>query len=326
MNEIEKIKNFTINKNIDTYNEFVNYFFKLSIKEKATIIKTCIDYLKCDNIKNGNLDKIYNMYKILLHKIEYNKLNFKEKSIYELIKRLIIIKGEFKEDKYFNKYCSEYIDEQSNTNHRNTVFLVMQDILNKLNRKYNKDYKIILSDENKIAFVSWTNKSIRRKIVIGQKYVDKLFDCFEDKKSRISLYAYSIFVILHEFKHLLQMEDFYVNDTVYAQKYIKEVFMIDSINEFYNFYHDNFITEKEANEFAFENLFTYLNKYVKCNERNVKKYLKNTFDIYPKDSKTFLLIYKSMIKYIELNKKIKINKVENFYEEIYKLKKEYREN
>ena len=104
LGSLETIKNFTLNINIDDYHEFINYFYKLSSQKKHEIIFTCVRYIKYnENIKNGNIDKIYNMYKILLHKLQYNKLNFKEKNIYEVITKILIYSEEFKHNKFFNK-------------------------------------------------------------------------------------------------------------------------------------------------------------------------------------------------------------------------------
>jgi hypothetical protein len=69
----ENIKNFTLNKKIDCYKDFIDYIFN-NLNEEiiddiifyTLLYKKYSEYIP--NIKNGNLDKIYNMYKILLHK------------------------------------------------------------------------------------------------------------------------------------------------------------------------------------------------------------------------------------------------------------------
>ena len=320
------IKNFTLNINIDDYHDFVNYFYKLSTHKKYEIIYICVRYIKYNkNIKNGNIDKIYNMYKILLHKLQYNKLNFKEKSIYEVITKILIYSEEFEHNKWFNKYSNDYLQNRISKISINNLFLIMQDVLNDLNKKYNKNYKIGFSNSDDIAYVSWTDKENRWKIMIGQIFIDDFKKWLKSEKSIEETISYTIFIILHEFKHLLQIDDYFINNTVGSSKYIKEVFMIDQTNGFYNKYHDNFITEKEANVFAYNYLFDYLYKYIDFNKKDVEKYIIRRFTIWPINKKGFLLIYKSIIKYIELNDKVKLKNVEDFFEQIHELKKEYKE-
>ena len=99
------IKCYSLNDRFKNYHEFINYFYKLSDSEKENIIKICIVYKKYNNeIKNGNIEKIYSMYKILLHKLEYNKLNHKEKTIYEDVNYYLITNSEFENNKLYDKY------------------------------------------------------------------------------------------------------------------------------------------------------------------------------------------------------------------------------
>jgi len=325
---LNNIKNFTLNMNINNYHNFVNYFYKLNNAEKENIIKVCIEYKKNNdyNIKNGNLNKIYDMYKILLHKLEYNELNFKEKEIYEFIKRTEISIGEFENDNLFEKYCNKYLKNGNLKNYNNNnIFLIMQDMLNELNKKYNNDSHLIITDEYEIAYTNWLNKETRGKIVIGEKYIERINIWSKTYEKIEYVIAYSLFLVLHEYKHLLQTYDFIINNSIHNTIYFKEEFMICRVNSLYQKFHDNFVTEKEANEFAYHNIFDYLSKYVKYEKEDIKKYLKGKFGIFPLNSKEFLLKYKTIIKYIDLDNKIRIKKVNNFYNEIHKLKKEYKE-
>lgn len=324
LGSLETIKNFTINNNINNYHEFIKYLYNLSDEEKKNIIFNCIKYKKYNmNIKNGNLDKIYNMYKVLLHKLEYNKLNFKERQIYEFIKNIEIYIGEHRNDKYFKKYCDKYLKELKS--YKNNIFIIMQDCLNELNIKYQKEYKLIFTDLYEIAYINCFKKEIRGKIAIGGKYKEYLNEWMKDNKNIDDVLAFTLFIILHEYRHLLQMDDYFINNKVGSSKYIKEQFIISEMNIFYKKFHDNFRAEKEANEFAYNNLQEYLFKYLHYvpvdTILNIKKY----FNIFPKDNKNFLLLYRAIIKYIDLNYKIKIKKVDNFYDRIHTLKKEYRE-
>lgn len=326
LGSLETIKNFSLKININNYHEFIKYFYNLSDEEKKNIIFNCIKYKKYNtNIKNGNLDKIYNMYKILLYKLEYNELNYKERQIYEFIKNTEIYIGEHTNDKYFKLYCDKYLKELKS--YKNNIFIIMQDVLNELNRKYRKEYKLIFTDLDEIAYINWVKKEIRDKIAIGGKYIDHFNEWINTEENIGYVFSYTIFIILHEYKHLLQMQESLNNNTINGSNYVKEEFMIWEMNNFYQMFHDNFIVEREANEFAYNNFLEYLCKYINVIgiKIRIKEHLKNTFGIFPYESKSFLLLYKAIIKYIDLNNKIKIKKVDNFYEQIHKLKKEYKE-
>jgi len=327
LGSLETIKNFTINNNINNYHEFIKYFYNLSDEEKRCIIYECIKYKKYNNIniKNGNLDKIYNMYKVLLHKLEYNKLNFKEREIYEFIKNTEIYIGEYKNNKYFKKYCDEYLKHPYLKNYKNNLFIIMQEILNELNRNYKKEYKLVFTDLDEIAYINWLKKELRGKIAIGGRYIENLNKWIKNNEIIGYVISYTIFVILHEYKHLLQMDDYFINNTIGSSKYVKEEFMICEINSFYRKFHDNFLTEKEANKFAYNNLERYLFKYVRYVPVDIISHIRVNFNVFPKDTKNFLLLYKTIVKYIDLNNRIKIKKVDNFYDRIHTLKKEYRE-
>ena len=206
--EKENVLNFNLNKNITTYKDFIEYFYNLSVDDKNEIIFYMLLYKKYfSELKNGNLDKIYNMYKILLHKLEYVKLNYKEKFIYEHIMAYLIISGNFKNDELFEKYVCVYLSNVTKCNFNNRLFIILQDIVNKLNKEYNKECTLKFVDQNAIASTNWFNKDLRYNILLSS---NKFWRNYELKKiddiNLLYTFVTNAFIILHEYKHILQNE------------------------------------------------------------------------------------------------------------------------
>lgn len=68
------------------------------------------------------------------------------------------------------------------------------------------------------------------------------------------MFCYQTFAILHEFRHAQQFSYVVNNDDDYSRILQKEIAITQYYCDFYLKYHEFFLLEKEANEFAFENL------------------------------------------------------------------------
>ena len=123
------IKDFKLNYKISTYKEFVNFFDSLYVKEKDYIIENCYNYLMCEKkISHKSLEKISNMYDILKHKIKYDKLNPKERRIYEYIQAYLIYNDKYIRTEHFDIYINNYLSNLSLDNLSKKVFLMIQDV------------------------------------------------------------------------------------------------------------------------------------------------------------------------------------------------------
>ena len=196
----------------------------------------------------------------------------------------------------------------------------MQDVLNDLNKKYNKNYKIKLTSGETVANTNWTDIDKIGKILIGVEFLNDLKADLKKNFNLDKVIVNGIFIILHEYKHLLQMNDLFNDDNPNNNKYIKEFFLLGVYRNFYDYYHDYFMIEKEANEFGYNNIFEYLHKYTNFSKFDVEVFIADRYNIYLNENKKFLKLYKLLIKYFELNNKIKIKRVDNFYNELYKIK------
>lgn len=331
----DNIKKFTLNLKIDNYKEFVNYIFGILNKTDIdNVIFYTLLYKKYreffPDIKNGNLEKIYNMYQILLHKLEYNELNIKERYIYEYINSFLILCGEFKNNKLFEFYCDKYLNNLNYNNFNKQIFLILQNIINDLNRHYNKNYKLRLYNKTKDkAFTNWLDKAKKDSIYLSLDiYLSYFYNKMETNVDIKKTLASEIFVILHEYKHLLQNDYMLSHNDDLSSRYKKDLYIITFREKSYDKYHDNLFIEKEANEFAFDNVEKYLSKYLEFSyftKRDIEEFLMKRYHC-PKNNKMFLLEYKYLKYYLELNKntskKIKFfNRIIDERKEEYKLKK-----
>lgn len=315
--EEENVKKFNLNINIKTYKEYINYFYNLKDEDRSTIVFYCLIYKKYfPNIKNGNLDKIYNVYKILLHKLEYDNLNHKEKNIYEFIKSYMIICEEFENDNLFEKYCDKYLKDLNRNNINKRLLIILQDMMNQLNKTYNKDYSIILGVTNDIAVTEWFQKKFKGKLILNSStYVDLFYSNKIDDINVLCTLTVQSFIILHEYKHLLQNEYMRTNYDLKADIYRFELYTIyndkkgSKLNKFYLDNHNSYQIEREANDFALNNFFKYIKKYFEnyyINEDDLKEFLIKHWTIKENTKKSFLLKYKILKKYLETCKKLPI--------------------
>lgn len=334
LNYKEEIFKFTINVPINNYESFVNYFYKLDSDTKNDIVFYTMLYVKYKeylDIKNGNIEKIYNFYKILLRKLEYDKLNVKDKYLYEYVNAYLILFGEYKNDKLFDKYCNEYLVKTNKNNFNKEIFLILQDLINILNKKYNKSYTLCLVEQKPIAATNWMKKERMGKICLRvTDYIDYFLDKNTSSTNIIKTLTNQIFIILHEYKHLLQMDEFYSSrETI--KEYERDLYLISVVpKRLYNKYHENFIIEKEANEFAYDNFFKCIKKYTlgyDLDEKELKKFIKTYYIINAKDKKMFLLQYKMYLNYLKLSRKtgIKTKTLRIFNKLVNDIKEDYRQ-
>lgn len=317
--DIENIKNFTLNRVINSYKEFVDYFYGLLDDDKDTIIYYTILYKKHnDFVKNGNLDKIYNFYEILLHKLKYDKLNFKERYIYEHINSYLIISGDFKSNELFDKYVKENLSSLTRFNFKSRVFIILQDIVNRLNKEYNKDYSLMFFEQEPLACTNWFNKVCRGKILLSSK---RYFEHYEIKRvddiALAETFAMQAFIILHEYRHLLQRDYMVEHDDDLAKLYKFELFSVTFYDKLYTKNHNGFYIEKEANEFALNNFYKYIKSYFKNKTLNVSDLSERNFDTFcmnEKDKKSFIIKYKLLRQYVIFLNKIncKTKKLKKF--------------
>jgi len=320
INEIENVKKFSLNINLKRYKEYVDYFYSLKDDDKDYIIYYMILYKKhLTDIKNGNLDKIYNMYKILLDKLKYNKLNCKEMYIYEHVMAYLIISGNFKNNELFEKYVSTYLTKINRFNFNSRLFIIMQDIVNKLNKEYNKDCSLIFSEQDSLACTNWIIKEYKYKISLNaEKYYDSYTLKQIDDIDLLKTFSYHIFIILHEYRHLLQNEYMRNHDDNLSKIYKFELFLIIMQNKFYSKNHNSYYIEKEANNFAYDNFYKYIKNYFSdkwIDESYLKEFINEVFCVENVNNKSFILKYKLLKKTHEhLSKKnIKTKKLKIYH-------------
>ena len=327
MEHLDFIRNFSLN--LKTYKDYVNYFYKLDLDTQTDIIAMMIDYKKYNylHIKNGNLDKIYNMYKILLHKLEYNELNIKERDIYENIISYLIIDDEFDNDKLFRLYCDKYLKNMNRHNFNRRIFLIMQDVLNILNECYNKNIKLLLTDSIDFAAVNWFDIEYKNRILLNlDKYKDYFYSNEVNELNIINTVIYQIFVICHEFEHVIQRDYMYENDNNLAISYKNDIHMIAIFNKFYNDYHDNFYIENEATNYGLLSAINYIKKYFYNTiliKDELNKSLLKSADLNIKNKKEYLIKYKIYLLIIKMFKIFNIEtprmkEVDNLYKEMKK--------
>lgn len=310
--EEENVKNFNLNLNFNNYKEFIDYFYNLKDVKRVDIIFYCLIYKKYfPNIKNGNLDKIYNMYKILLNKLEYDYLNYKEKEIYEFIKAYEILCEEFENDLLFEKYCDNYLANMTRNNINKRLFLILQNIVNKLNETYDKNYKINFAIINDVASTSWFNNKFKNKILLcSETYVNFFNSKKLDDINVVATLAVQIFIILHEYRHLLQNEYMRTKNDELSKIYKFEAYTIfnSKTKKLYLNNHNSYKIECEANEYALNNFFELIKKYLKnyyIDESKLKDFLMKHWVIKKEINKKFLLTYKLLKKYLEFCEKTK---------------------
>ena len=257
---MNKDNNFIFNYNINSYKGFVDYFFNLEIKEKDNIIKECFKYVK-NNYKpqNKTLYKIYGMYKILLHKLKYDKLDIKERFIYEYINAYLIYNNLFLNNELFEKYCNIYLNNITLDNIECKLKLIVQDVINVLNNKYHLDVKNINiisdNDSNTIAYVCWGN--LKQEIFT----YDVIYDVDVNNNNLTLTISELIFYISHEFKHVIQKLDCYYTDNPFNKSAFEDFCLRSLSIRLYDKYHNYFETEKDANNFALDTLNSLIYKY-----------------------------------------------------------------
>ena len=331
MEYLEQIRNFSLNNKLNKYEDYVNYFYKLDIDEQTEIIAMMLDYKKYNvcNIKNGNLDKLYNAYKILLHKLEYNELNNKEREIYENINAYLIIDNEFDNNLLFRKYVKKYLNNLNSYNFNRRIFLIMQDVLNILNDYYNKNIKFLLVDFVEYAAVNWLNIEYKNNILLNEEEFNNYF--YSNEKTKINVIEktiYYLYTVCHEYEHILQKENLfaYNNSNIYEN----DLYLMAIFNNFYDLYHNNFYIEKEANSYGVLNALEYISKYFHDKEiikNDLRKYLSKEFNYNNMNNKEFLIIYKTYLLFIKICQNLNIsNKRLTEVDKLYKSMKKTFEN
>ena len=329
--ELEKIKNFSLNTKLNTYKDYINYFYKLDLNSQTDIISIMIDYKKYNdyNIKNGNLDKLYNAYKILLHKLEYDELNIKERDIYENITAYLIIANEFIQDKYFSLYCKKYLNNVTIHNFNRRIFLIMQDVLNILNKYNNKNINFLLTDTIDYAGVDMLDNEYKNKILLNEEeFIEYYYNNVKVNINLIEEIIYIIFVVCHEYTHIIQKDYMYTNNDSKSNIYKNDLYILGSCTAFYTMFHDNFYVENEANNFGILDALNYIKKYFRNTElskEELEDYLYDEADIEIKNKLEYLILYKLHLLIIKtcLKTNIKtetLKEVDNLYKT---LKKSY---
>ena len=269
---------FDFNYPFKDYKESIDYFYKLDDKKKRYIIKYVFKFK--DSSSNKMLSRIYDMYKVLLHKLEYDKLNGKERYIYEYINAYLVYFNHYEYSELFDKYCKKYLNNITINNIYNRLLLIIQNVVNILNKRYNMNVKLentIGEDEKKVlASVD---------IISDDKIIYVNNNIFERKitKDDVKYYvANIIFVIAHEYRHILQLNDMLDETSLINKDLIDEVYLRSITYSFYIEYHNFFITEVDANKFAFsilEELFgNFFDDYDFFELRDIKDGLKRSFD------------------------------------------------
>ena len=237
--------------NDNEYYELINYFNNLSSDEKDKYISSFLKKRK--NL--SDVKKIYKCYLELLKRVKNEEITKEEKSVYEFISSYLIFFNKFKNNKAFNIYSHKYLNNLGKDNLFIKNTLIVQDIINLLNEKYNLN--VTLKHE-------YMNRSVGSIDVLNDKdeieinrYFYNLFLNDEDEYYSV---ASLIFVLSHEYKHLIQKSK-YFNSEVDNQKYYNELFLMAGAPFFYRKYHNYFSTEMEANEFAFNNVNELMKKY-----------------------------------------------------------------
>ena len=267
---MNKDNNFKLNYNIKTYKGFVNYFFNLEYKEKDIIVKECFKYVK-NNYKpqNKTMYKIYEMYKILLHKLKYDKLNIKERFIYEYINAYLIYNNLFENNLLFEKYCNTYLNNITLDNIECKIKLIIQDVINTFNKEYLLDVKLTNEisdfDNDILGCVHWND--LKQEIVI----YDDVYDIEVNNDNLISTISELIFITSHEYKHVIQKLDCYYTNNHFNKMSFEDFCLRALFYKFYDKYHDYFETEKDADLFALEKLEDLLLKY-RSKDKKLKTY------------------------------------------------------
>ena len=306
---MEGIKNFKLNYKIDTYKKFIDYFDNLYVEEKDYIIENCYNYLMCEKkISHKSLEKISNMYDILKHKIKYDKLNNKERKIYEYIQAYLIYTDRYEKTEHFDIYVNKYLTNISLDNIGKKVFLVIQNIINSLNNEFKLDTYIYIdeAEENTLGSVEWED-------IESIIYLNKLFfkDLYNNKliiDDLIGYISYIIFIILHEYGHIIQKNYMFRNNDKKSLDYEMDFYLIQ-YSKLYKKLHNYFIVEKEANDFAIDRLINELKKYFQnkvIDEKEILRDINDAFTHYNDNiAKKFLVDYK--LRLLLLKSRMKLN-------------------
>jgi len=228
------------------------------------------------NITNINVIKIYN--KILNNE----SLTNKEIELFESVYSYLILNEIDIDNEILHKYCKTYIKTEEYS-YIDRMILLCKDLLNTLNKEYNKNYKLKFFNKrsfNSSGYIIFTEKE--NIIYININYFTKMYK--ESKKlpyKPIKTMVFNkIFSILHEFKHLLQKEYISNNDNKITENFIEEEYIKTYNYKFYLKNHNYFKTEREANLFAYENILKYFEMYFDKDiifEKEMKeKYYKKT--------------------------------------------------
>ena len=243
-----------------SYKDFVIYFFKLNDNEKKYIIKNVYNY-RSNNFtpKNKTFDMLNNMYEILLQKIKYNELNGMERNIYEYINAYLIYYNKFETNMVFDLYCDKYLSNITINNINNKILLITQNVVDILNKKYHLDVKIVnASYEYETKVLASVDIFSKQNEIFINKNMSKIE---VDNKNLFLSVARIIFIILHEYKHILQYYDIINSKSITNKSLIDKVYLREITYDFYNKYHNYFFTERNANDFAFSVLKIFLMKY-----------------------------------------------------------------
>ena len=297
---------FNLNYVIKDYTSFVNYFFSLDKKTKDYIINEVYFYIY-SNDNNKLLNKIVNMYNILLEKLKYNKLNLKERYIYEYVNEYLINLGFFCPNDLFEKYCSTYLNNISGFNTMDKIILLMQHILNEFNIKYNMDAFLSFNDDENC--IAWMDFSENENVInVNLEKVNELISIKQAVSNYEELLSVCLFTILHEFNHLLQKNYMLKNNDNKKAGYVNDLFVIN-LSKLYDKYHNYFQIENESNLFGINNIMPLVSKSFKkkVDENEILEYINDLFVYYDKSlEKRFLIKYKLSLSYLKFLETFKL--------------------
>ena len=197
--------------------------------------------------------EVYNEIVEITNKIISIDLNKEEKQLFERVYSHLILNEIAIDNEILHKYCKTYIKTEEYS-YIDRMILLCKDLLNTLNKKYNKNYKLKFFNKrsfNSSGYIIFTEKE--NIIYININYFIKMYK--ESKKlpyKPIKTMVFNkIFSILHEFKHLLQKEYISNNDNKITENFIEEEYIKTYNYKFYLKNHNYFKTEREANLFAY---------------------------------------------------------------------------
>lgn len=314
--------------------EIIEYFLQLDRDIQEFLIFYINETKNLENKENyiRILDIFENIKLKIINDIE---LNANEIKFFQRVYYIYEINEIETNDYLLNKFCKKYIRNE-NAIDIDRIFLISWDIINSLNSKYNKLYKIKFLYDEQIKIPAWVltrfdcessdNKNININIYVIDLMIQKL-KTSDYEKSKVTI-LYLINSILHEYKHLMQNDYLIRNDDMISELYIRELFVKIKDNkknkgELYKKYHENFYLEKEANIFAFNNMFLYFNQYFYHNEKFYKKSMSVYSNIFRESEKNSENFKRDFEHYYNLWKNDKYSDIDDYKQKINIIRNNY---